>query len=725
MTALPAYLNKLTILKQIPIFEGLNWFEQNRVARKVAIVEFNKGDAVCQQGAPADAFYVLVSGRVRAFTINIAGQKEETDVILRGAHFGVISALTGENHSHTYEAINDSVVLRISKEDFSGLLKSIPKLAVTLSQNLSLRIRKHVTRSPDTQESTIIAVYAPLKGSGSSTYAANLALNLKKQCDKKVLLLSLSSDPNDVRINLADIVYDHHKIIQSITKGKSFIDVLSVKFDASNSAVLSKISQFVSAPVNDYNYIIFDLPNEMDDVVMKTLVQSDIVHLVSLDRGKDLEMTRAVIDRLAAALKDRFHADNVQVIISGIDREHISYEEIQKILNYDVFMVLPHLDASEFTFVAIDQGFSFVEVKENTEYNNVIRRLSRRISGVMVGLVLGGGAALGLAHIGVIRTLEKEGIPVDIVVGSSMGALIGAIWSVGHPADELEKYGREFENKLGALKLVDPPAERLFIAITIILFFLVIFNFYLTGLHIFLRTLLAITLGMISFFLMMTALLTISGLVRGHAIGSWLREKMGNKTFHDSKIPAKIVAYDLMRRKEIVIDHGSLVDAVRKSIAIPGVISPIMEGDQMIIDGGVLNPLPTNVLVEMGVRKIIAVNVLQSPQDVMYSAELEEERRQRQWAVPFNKNPFKYVGIRAAHLLGRTVTPNVADIVVRTLQASEYILAEASSKQADVLIHPDLRGVQWFELYAVNELIKRGEAAAQKALPAIKELVKK
>ena len=92
-----------------------------------------------------------------------------------------------------------------------------------------------------------------LKGSGSSTYAANLAINLREQSDKKVLLLSLSSDQNDQRINLADIVYDHHKILESIVKQALPIDILSVKFDAANPAVLNKISQFISAPVNDYN----------------------------------------------------------------------------------------------------------------------------------------------------------------------------------------------------------------------------------------------------------------------------------------------------------------------------------------------------------------------------------------------------------------------------------------------------------------------------------------
>jgi NTE family protein len=677
MSALPSFLNKLSTLKQIPIFAGLNWFELNRIIRRCEFVEFNKGELVCKQGDPADAFYALVSGRIYTYTLRPNGEKEEVDFILRGMHFGIISALTGECHSHSYEAINDSFVLKINKDDFAQLLKATPKLAVSLSQSLSQRIRSHVTRTKSTQESTIIAVYAPVKGSGSSTYAANLALSLQNETSKKVLLLSLSSDQNDQRIDMSDIVNDHDHIMQSVTKGVLPVDLLCVKFDPKNSAVLSKISQFVSAPANDYNYIVVDLPNEMDDVVMKTLIQSDVIHLVAMDREKDLEINRNIIDRLGSQLKESFHADRVQVIISGVEPEHhLTHEEIKDILNYDVFLILPHLTVEQFVVRNVLPHFDIVEVDPKSEYAQTIRRLARQISGVMVGLVLGGGAALGMAHIGIIRVLEREGIPIDMVVGSSMGALIGSIWSIGHNADELEKFGQEFEKKSGMLKVYDP-------------------------------------------------IVPISGLVGGEGIRRWLKGKLENKTFLETKIPIRIVAYDLCHRKEIVIDDGTLIDAVRKSVAIPGVIRPIIEGDQMIIDGGVLNPLPTNVLVDMGVKKIIAVNVLQSPQEVSWAQDQEVQYLRDRAKIPFSKHPLKFIGFRIRRALSNMFMPNIADIVVRTLQATEYVIAEESGKKADVLIHPDLKGINWFELYRVNELIQRGEEAAIKALPAIKALIKK
>ena len=344
---------------------------------------------------------------------------------------------------------------------------------------------------------------------------------------------------------------------------------------------------------------------------MKTLTQSDIIHLVCIDNGKDLEITRHVIDKLSEQLKERFHAERVQVVISGVNAwGRISPSEIKKILNYDVFWVLPHLQSTQFTYKKVIPGFTFVEVDAKSEYAQTIRRLSRHISKVMIGLVLGGGAALGMVHIGIIRVLEREKIPIDIVVGSSMGALIAGLWSVGYTADEIEKFGREFETKSDVLKLYDPPIQRVIVLFLLVLLFMIFKLFWI---------------GILFMFLVIPlALLPISGLVRGEAINRWLKIKLGNKTFHETKIPLRIVTYDLFHRKEIVIDQGSLVDAVRKSIAIPGVIKPIMETKQMIIDGGVLNPLPTNVLADMGVKKIIAVNVLQSPEEVDWGQKQEE-----------------------------------------------------------------------------------------------------
>ena len=693
MSGISSFLNRLNIIRQIPVFSKLSWLEQQRIARKSMVVEYKKGDLIAKEGAPPDYFYCLISGRLHASTLSSTGLKDHIDFIHRGMYFGIISLLTGENHSQTFEALNDSVVLQISKKDFYQILQNIPQLGIQFSQSLSQGIRRKVKGTKNIFENSIISIYSPVKGTGSSTYAINLALNLEKETKKKVIFVNIhpnhltehheASMANDATprwkagaVDLGEIVGDYDKIVSSIRKGQMNIDLINVTFDPKDESAKRQVSPLVSTLVGDYHYVVVDLPNDMDDVVMESLTQADQVHLIIPDRKKDLDLIKRIIDRLEMVLKESFREERIKVIIRAVHAKvYLSFEEIDRSIDYHVYTMLPQIQTEDLTVHVKSDVISFYRCHDHSEYTKTIRRIARDIGGVMVGLVLGGGAALGVAHVGVIRVLEQENIPIDMVVGSSMGALVGAIWTMGRNAEEVEKVAREFEKKKDLLMLFDPP-----------------------------------------FF-------PISGLVRGQAIRRWLKKHLGNTTFYGVKIPFKVVAYDLIRREELVIEGGSLVDGVRKSIAIPGVIPPIQEKGQWIIDGGVLNPLPTNVLASRGIKKIIAVNVLQSPEHVCDTYELEQQQQKELAAISFRQSPLQYILFRLGRTIGRPFNPNISDIIVRTLQASEYVIAQQSAHQADVVIHPDLVGINWFELYKVEQLIKAGETATRQHLPAIKKLI--
>jgi NTE family protein len=172
------------------------------------------------------------------------------------------------------------------------------------------------------------------------------------------------------------------------------------------------------------------------------------------------------------------------------------------------------------------------------------------------------------------------------------------------------------------------------------------------------------------------------------------------------------------------LDRGSLVDAVSQSIAIPGVIQPVQMAKQIIIDGGVLNPLPTNVLRKMGITKIIAINVLQSPSHVAQGNENDIKQLELEAKIAFYQDPVRFIQFRLTKMVAGIFTPNISDIIVQTLQATEYVIAEQSAKEANVVIHPNLVGIKWYELYKVDELIRLGEEAAMQQLDAIKKLIK-
>lgn len=654
------------------------------------MVRYQKGDFVSMKGNPPDYVFFLISGRLQSYALDSDGHKEDIEFIHRGMFFGIISALTGEEHSQTFEAINDSMIFRVPVGRFRKILKRIPDLSVKFNRILSQRIRSKVTKTNLVSQSTIISVYSPLSGSGGSTYSLNLALGLHKESKDRVILISIRSirppERKDISafdqvrpkwkrdpIDLSSLVDNFDDIAGAVSRSDLGIDLLNVVFKPNDVDLVQHISDFVSSFIDVYRYVIVDLPSETDDVVLKTLSQSDFIHLVMVRKKEALEMGRIILNRLEERLQEYFNEERVRVLISGVHVKKMSEEAVRSIIDYDVLAFLPHIQHKDLANFIETPAISFWAINQGSDYSKTLARISRQISGVSVGIVFGGGAAFGLAHIGVIKVLEEESIPIDIIIGSSMGALIGGLWALGYSAHELEKMAYEFRNKKALVRLLD-------------------------------------------------FVLSISGLISGKAIMAWLYSKFRDSTFHDLKIPLKIVAYDLIHRKDLIIEDGFLVDAIRKSISIPGVFQPIVTDDHLIIDGGVMNPLPTNVLKSTDVRKIIAINVLQSPDDVIKGYQKTRQELNKALDVPFLVDPWNFIDIRFKYWINKMFYPNITDIIVRTLEASEAVIADQSARTADILIHPDMSGLQWYELYQVETLIKRGEEAARAQIEKIRNI---
>lgn len=180
----------------------------------------------------------------------------------------------------------------------------------------------------------------------------------------------------------------------------------------------------------------------------------------------------------------------------------------------------------------------------------------------MLGLVLGGGAAKGYAHVGCLKVLDEEGIKPDIVVGASMGALIGGLYAAGYTGMELEEI---------AVK-VDRRKKR-----------------WLFRLH-----------------------LSKKGFVDGRNIVKHLSLYMRDKKIEELPVKFAVVATDIEDHSEIIIDRGELIQAIRAAISIPVVFMPHKYAGRVLIDGGFVNPLPINVAQRLGAQKIIAVNVLRT-----------------------------------------------------------------------------------------------------------------
>ena len=192
------------------------------------------------------------------------------------------------------------------------------------------------------------------------------------------------------------------------------------------------------------------------------------------------------------------------------------------------------------------------------------RRLRARMDGVKrptVGLALGSGAARGLAHIGVLEVLFSSRIPVDVIVGCSMGAVIGGCYAAGMAASELLEIGMSIDRR-DVFRHIDLTVPNR------------------------------------------------GGLISGTKMDALLEELTGGKTFEELRLPFACTAADINTGEEVVIEDGPVHKGIRASSSIPGVLQPVTHAGRALVDGGILNPIPANYLAALGVDVSIAVDVM-------------------------------------------------------------------------------------------------------------------
>ena len=675
-------IDKFYFISQIPLFSELSWLERRVIASKAYLAEYKKGDTLYREGDPPDALYCLVTGRVAISTKRPDKSDEILEYLHRGRYFGTISLLTGEPHSVNARAINDSTVLKINKADFNFVLKFAPKLAIHMSQTISRRLKRKDIHHKTIFESTIISVYSPQAGTGCTMYAINLALSLARETKKESIFLDISPTgcvaaevlglkTKSGRVNLQKTGFDYRKIKKNIQKHKEGIDLLNISHDPDEKSDITHIAPLLTYLATDYHYIVTDLPPQMDQTVFKALTQSDVIHVIANPNRKMMEATSDLMDGLEKSIPEA--VPKIKIIVNELkEKDRLSHKDQLHLLKKKVYGTLPAIRPRGQKMRS--GGAPIVISQPKSEYSMMLRRIAREMGGVLIGLALGGGAALGMVHIGVLKVIEKEKIPVDIIIGSSMGSLIAALWAAGKSAEDIEKIAARFKKRSTVLHFIDPIFPR-------------------------------------------------SGLIGGKMINRFLKRHLGKKTFHDVRLPIKLIACDMARRKAVILDEGRLVDAVRASIAVPGILRPVRYGEKILTDGGVIEPVPVGSLIQMGVKKIIAVSPLPSPEDMSDKLEKESQAVKEAMGKPFIEAPVGYILCRVKIFMKKTFLPNIFDVIVNTLQGLEYAISEVACQQADVVIHPRMSDVNWYDFSDSDKLIELGQQETEKFLPDIKKLL--
>ncbi len=253
-----------------------------------------------------------------------------------------------------------------------------------------------------------------------------------------------------------------------------------------------------------------------------------------------------------------------------------------------------------------------------------------------VGIALGGGGARGFAEIGVLRVLEQERIPVAAVAGTSVGALVGALY-----ADT----GRVLDAEFHAVALHEAD----------------IFDYALSS-------------------------VLSGGLIKGELLEEFLRTRLRNQTIEHMALPFAAVAVDLRTGQPMIFSHGPVAPVVHASAAIPGVFVPVTIDGKTYVDGCVVDPVPADAARQLGAEVVIAVAI---PPDIPQE-------------TPTNPLVIAYRAV--------------------TIMAS--LIGDLRSREADIVIRPEVGDVAFDDFSQKKRLIEAGEAAARAALPEIREVIR-
>lgn len=290
-----------------------------------------------------------------------------------------------------------------------------------------------------------------------------------------------------------------------------------------------------------------------------------------------------------------------------------------------------------------------------------------------IGLALGGGAARGWAHIGVLKALRAAGIVPDIIAGTSIGAVVGGCYAAGH-LDSLEGFARELTRR------------RVFGYL----------DFNLSG----------------------------TGLISGQRLCDRLDKHLGDRAIEDLDTRFTAVATEIGSGHEIWLSRGKLVEAVRASYAIPGIFRPVKVGGRWLFDGALVNPIPVSVCRALGARYVIAVNLnadVCSRGTVVPHLDGQDDTD----AAVTEPQPVKGKnGVAVRRLLQRQIfgfgkdeeMPGISTVMVDAFNIVQDRIARSrlAGDPPDALINPRLSGIGLFDFHRADEMIALGEAAVKR-----------
>ncbi len=644
-------------LKKVPLFSSIPIAHIQELADLFIVNTFKKGEVVCRQDEDGDTMFIIRSGVVNVHADHGNGEEFLAE-LHRGDFFGEMALLSNTPRNATVRVSLDAVIFSLSRDTFQTLLLQNKSMGLYLSRVYARRISSMDEKAGKNKIQRARAVFYAVSASGPdlglSHFLYSLSYHISTESCKKVLVV-------EPHLELA-FVMDKLGLVESICPDtglfrllpprvykpddfhwychKAGFSVLQVKKGFSER-LNESVPLLMEGFRDSFDLIFFSLSHHLNELE-RLLIRLCDKNMVLINN------TRQAIPKV----RDRLNRINT-IAGPGMDRVRVGVSHLCGNTGIPRKFLKTELQLSETPGIWVDRSDAAFAERIDTEKCFPIkgaRAVAREIAGVRVGLALGAGAARGWAHIGVLKVLEEENIHIDMIAGTSMGALVGGIYAASASVNHLKRHTIERFPTKGA-------ARRQ------------IFDFTLP----------------------------LRGVLRGKKIMGMVANAVNDADFLDLFIPSYIVAVDIMSGLQNIFETGDVVSAIRASISIPGIFTPFRHMGQWFVDGGLLNPVPVDVLVRKGADKIIAVCIEQ---------------------MDYQKNE------QIAGSISRlSRPPSIKKVISQTISIVHSRATGDYAKQADLVIYPDIAGVKWDDFHRGEILMKKGEIACKRKLNEIIKLI--
>ncbi|PID57529.1 hypothetical protein CSB45_06790 [candidate division KSB3 bacterium] len=631
-------------LRKNALFADVNVSELRRILPTMRQEYYPRSAPICKEGESGSCLYLLLSGQVKLM-ITEGPYTETLGYLNAGDFFGETALLTNEPRAITAEAVIDAEVLLLGRQSFYNLVERNATVMHNVVRTIDLRIQRRALRMFHQQpkHSQIISIYSPKKVSIKTFVAVNLAVSLHRQTAQPVAILDMTiGAPSIAQIlkmnqgqsfGTQDI--NEECITSLLCAHSTGFELLTISEEHLQHGRVSreKIAGILGILKTLFQYIIINTSAEISNNTFEALDLSDRVVLLS-PFGK--EPICGMFDHQELITTYYFSQD-----IDSQGQAHLSESAP---------LIIPSGQLEEQHFY--EEGEIIVSKSPDSERSKTIDRIARHVADMRIGLALGGMAARGISHVGILKMLEEHNIPIDMIAGSNVGAVVGSLYALGRSATEIESMILDLRKYLPLLSIKDVCLLR-------------------------------------------------GGLLKNDRIfkllGNYLPTSL---TFHDLKIPLRIITMALDAGQEVPLNSGSLLKALEAALAMPGIFQPVNYNGKFLIDGSTINPVPTSDLLEMGADILIGVNSF-APLTPSYTAPPKDYQS----------------------LVGYADNLKLVDIITRSFQNLQYEISTGKGTIADVTITPDLVGYTWNDFSKMEDIIEAGQKAAEESLPQLQSVI--